>query len=287
MTELPSQHLDASAAGDHQPPGEDPAAAREARYRQAIDEALRIGREAAAATGSPAKYSLGEMMLVVTLLGVMLALIRAFGLWGATVSFLGCLAWTNVIYPRWHPAALAQQHLVFDCVWGLLMPLVCLACDPFVFKDHRELIEGAFYFQSFGAYEPSFRRESVAAYCCIGWQMSLLVYWLLFRPWLARFSGFFLGSWIVGAMFAGVLGILLAPLGLVGSIAGIGLIAFTPLLTTYVAARRMKQTIDDGILESSEQSITMFWILAAGGFILSWLIPLQIAGWIKFAWDLS
>jgi hypothetical protein len=250
---------------------------REARFRAAIDQALQLSRAAELDIAPPAKYSLGELMLVVTLLAVSLALMRAFGLWGATVTFVGCLAWTNLLYPRWHPQDQAQQALVFDLVWGLFMPVAALVCDPFVFKDHRELLEGAFHFQAFGNYEPNFRRESLAAYLCIAWQMILLMLWLLARPWLTRMAGFFLGSWIVGAMLAGVLGLLLVPLAVVGSFAGIGLVAFTPLFTTYVVSRRMKQAIDDGILDSSETSITLFWLLSAVGFILAWGIPLQLA----------
>jgi hypothetical protein len=259
------------------PPASEDAETREARFRAAIDQALQLSRAAELEVAPPAKYSLGELMLVVTMLGVSLALIRALGLWGATVTFVGCLAWTNLLYPRWHPQDQAQQALVFDLVWGLFMPVAALVCDPFVFKDHRELLEGAFHFQPFGDYEPNFRRESLAAYLCIAWQLILLTLWLLARPWLTRVAGFFLGSWIVGAMISGVIGLLLVPLAIVGSLAGIGLVAFTPLFTTYVVSRRMKQAIDDGILDSSETSITLFWLLSAVGFMLAWGIPLQLA----------
>ncbi|QDU29635.1 hypothetical protein ETAA8_47500 [Anatilimnocola aggregata] len=258
-------------------------AAREARFRRAIDEAMQLAFDGEFAVASPPRYSLRELMLVTTLLAVMLGLIRAFGLWGATITFVASLVWTNVYYPHRTEGNHRRQAFMFDLVWGLLMPIVCLVCDPFVFKDQRELVEQAFNFSRVLPFQPNLRQESIAAYCCIGWQMLLLIVWLLARRWLTKVAGFFLGSWIVGIIIAGVLGVLLAPIALVGSIVGVGLLAFTPLLTTYVAARRMREAIDDGILDSSENSVTIFWLLASFGFISSWLIPFQLAILLKRA----
>ncbi len=258
------------------PAVEEPDAQREARQRQAIAEALDLGREANRREPPP-KYSLQELMLAVTLLATMLGLIRALGMWGAVLTFVGSVVWTNVFYPRWHDGNRPRQVTMFDCVWGLLMPLVCLVCDPFVFKEQPELIDNAFQFGGMTVLRPHFRQEGLAVYCIAAWQMLLLTIWIVGRPWLRPCAGFFLGTWLVGAMFAGVLGILLAPIAAIGSFVGIGLLGFTPLLTAYVVGRRMREAVDDGVLDSSDHSLPIFWLLVALGFMAAWIAPLQLA----------
>lgn len=252
------------------------AAEREARYLQAIDQVRSLQR-AADAQEAPGKFSLLELMVVVTLLAVVLGLIRLLGMWGAVLTFLGCVFWTTRIYPRWHPLDESRQAAMFDGVWGLVMPLVCLACDPFVFKDQQQLIDAAFDFESIRQLRPQFHRESLAVYVFVGWQMLFLSIWILTRPWLSRVAGFFLGTWALGVLFAGVLAALLALPAAIGSVVGIGLLGFTPVFTSYTLGRRMREAIDAGIQLGSDQSLAVFWLLAAFGFMSASLVPMQIA----------
>jgi hypothetical protein len=257
----------------------EPDAMREAQFQQAIDHALTLGQEINRVE-QPARFSLLELMIVVTLLAVMLGLIRSLGMWGAALSFVGAAGWTQLIYPRWHVADRSRQRTMFDCVWGLVMPTVCLVADPFVFKDQPELIDRAFDPRLFYEFSPRLRKENVVIYTFIGWQMLLLFTWIVGRSWLSRGAGAFFGTWIVGAVFAGVLGILLAPIAAIGSIVGIGLLGFTPLFTTYALARRLREAIDDGVLDASDQSVSIFWLFAAFGFMGAWIVPLQLANWL-------
>jgi hypothetical protein len=84
----------------------------------------------------------------------------------------------------------------------------------------------------------------------------------------------------VGGIFAGVLGILLAPIAAIGSFVGIGLLGFTPLFTTYAIGRRLREAIDDGVLDAADQSVPIFWLLTAFGFMAAWLVPLYATSWI-------
>lgn len=260
------------------PKSEEPesAADREVRYMQAIEKVTALQREADAGA-TPGKYSLLELMVVVTLLAVILGLIRLLGMWGAVLSFVGCVAWTNFIYPRWHPTDRPRQAAMFDGVWGLVMPLVCLACDPFVFKEHEQLIDTAFDFRAIQQQQPQFYPQSLAIYVFIGWQMLFLGAWILLRPWLSRLAGFFLGTWALGVMLSGVLAALLAIPAAIGAIVGIGLLGFTPMFTCYAIGRRMREAIDAGIHLGSDQSVAVFWLLAAFGFMGAILVPMQIA----------
>lgn len=249
---------------------------REARYLQAIDQVKALQR-AAEVQEAPGKYSLLELMVVVTLLAVILGLIRLLGMWGAVVTFVGSVTWTTVVYPLWNPTDRARQAAMFDGVWGLVMPLVCLACDPFVFKDQQDLIEAAFDLKAIQGITPRFHRESLTVYAFVGWQMLILCLWIITRPWLNRLAGFFLGTWILGVMFTGVLAALLAIPAAIGAFLGIGLLGFTPIFTSYTIGRRMRETVDAGIHLGSDQSIAVFWLLAALGFMAALLVPLQIA----------
>jgi hypothetical protein len=252
------------------------AAEREARYLRAIDQVKALQR-AADAQEAPGKYSLLELMVVVTLLAVVLGLIRLLGMWGAVLTFLGCVGWTLVIYPRWHPADRSRQAAMFDGIWGMVMPLVCLACDPFVFKEHQELVDAAFDFKDLAGLRPQFHREALVVYAFVGWQMLLLGLWIATRPSLNRLAGFFLGTWALGILFAGVLAALLAIPAAIGSVVGIGLLGFTPIFTSYTLGRRMREAVDAGIHLGSDQSVAVYWLLAAFGFMAAILVPMQIA----------
>jgi hypothetical protein len=254
-------------------------ATREAHYQQAIREALILGKEVNV-TEEPTRFSLFELMVVVTMLAVMLGLIRSLGMWGAVLNFIGAVVWTQWIYPRWHGDSRTKPTTMFDCVWGLIMPVVCLLGDPFIFKDQPDLINGAFDVRQFAQFQPRLRKESLAVYVLIGWQMSTLLLWIVGRPWLARIAGLFFGTWVVGVIFAGVLGILLFPLAAIGSVVGVGLLGFTPLFTTYAIARRLRETIDDGVLDASDRSVPVFWLLTGFGFMGAWVIPLYASSWI-------
>src|SRR5262245_43451773 len=85
----------------------------------------------------PLRFRLGELFAVVTAAAVLLALFRSLGIVGAALSFLAAVGFTNLIYPRWNGVSLARQQAMFDFVWGLVMPIVCLAFDPFVFKENN------------------------------------------------------------------------------------------------------------------------------------------------------
>ena len=278
ISDIPS-----AVTGLPEPPGETDAA-REARFQLAIDQALQVSCNAeqdaavaakeAAAREPPAKYSLREMMLLITMLAVVLGLVRAFGLWGGLATWLGAMAWTTLIYPVWHPKQERRQATMFDWIWGLLLPLVCLGCDPMVFRDTNLAVAGDLMVHDF---QFGFRRETSAAYCFILWQMLFLFVWLVGRGNLARFAGFFLGSFIAAVIFTALLGALLLVPAIIGTLfAGIGLMGFTPLFTCYVFARRIRET-----RQMMGNELVYFWLLAALGFALAIVAPLLIAAMLQ------
>jgi len=253
-------------------PPDETVAARDARYQQAIDLALAVSREAAA-RNAPAKFSLRELMLLVTLLAVVLGLIRGFGIWGGLVTFVCAVIWSKWVYPHWHPDDPRRQATMFDWIWGLLMPFVCLICDPFVFRDTDfQFGVGNVMFHDI---ESGLRRETIAAYCFILWQMLFLFIWLVGRERCTRFAGWFLGNFAAAIIFTALLGMLLIVPAVIGSAIGVGLMGFTPLFTSYVFARRVRETI-----ESVDEAYS-FTLLATLGFLAAIVVPLRIAALLQ------
>src|SRR5687767_4203657 len=85
----------------------------------------------------PLRFSLAQLLIGTTIVAVLLALFRALGIWGAVLSFGAALIFTLLIYPQTRRGHAQQQALMFDFVWGIVMPVVCLVFDPFVFKQEN------------------------------------------------------------------------------------------------------------------------------------------------------
>src|SRR5215471_8761464 len=85
-----------------------------------------------AQSAKPLRFRLAELFCVITAAAGLLALFRSMGIFGALFAFITGLAFTNQLYPNWRSKQ--DQEAMFDFIWGVVMPIVCLAFDPFVFK---------------------------------------------------------------------------------------------------------------------------------------------------------
>jgi hypothetical protein len=107
-------------------------------------------------------------------------------------------------------------QVAFDVVAGILLPLLCLALDPIVFR-------------SVGVLEP----YAGPAYGTMGLSFLSLAIWLIVRR-----AGFVMGGALAaGAGFALVVGIILLPYSVFGMLALIGVLGFSPFLTSFVYLR--------------------------------------------------
>lgn len=107
-------------------------------------------------------------------------------------------------------------QLVFDIVFGVLLPIGCLIADPIVFRA--------------GLGDPLFGRYALFAYMVVGSAIFALIFWLLWRGLPAFLAGFFLAD----AIFALMLGVVLLPFSAMGLAIGIGVLGFSPFLTFVV-----------------------------------------------------
>jgi hypothetical protein len=190
------------------------------------------------------RFTLQEIFLATTIAAVMLALFRSIGIFGAVFSFLFALIDTLDVIPRLFQKDLPRQRLYFDFVWGIVMPIVCLVFDPFVFKSGDLNVPWEI--------QPPFSNKAVVsklqinAFAYYAWpflagQIASLGLVLACGKSLRRIAPFLAGVLATGFLAAACLGVLLALPAAMGTLAfGIGLLGFTPIFTSFAFFRRMR-----------------------------------------------
>jgi hypothetical protein len=112
----------------------------------------------------------------------------------------------------------SRWQVAFDLAAGILLPLVCLAADPIVFRGDSFM-------------PPLLGHRALLCYAAIGTSLLALALWLLCRRPAALLAGFLLA----GALFALLLGVFLLPFSMIGLFAnGLGALGLSPFLTAFV-----------------------------------------------------
>ena len=146
-----------------------------------------------------------------------------------------------------------SAQLSFDVVFGIALPILCVAFDPIVFQ-------------------PSFGGSFLDGYQAA----ALLVVFIgigAISLWLAtgRLAAMLTGVLALCGCFAGVLGILLLPLSVLGTLyAGIGLLGFTPFFTAFAFARNAVRAWSTAVQRSNRQ------VVAITATISFTLIPIAV-----------
>lgn len=207
---------------------------------------LRVTTNAAPAPAesmhSEGQFGVGSLLLFMTAAAVALAAVRAWGWVTSVPIFVAAVAGTFWIYPWIKPGQIAAQKRFFDAVWGLLMPIVCLALDPLLFKsDQTDLMNGSPWLDHSSGFG-QLNAAALVGYPLFAIQITLLALWLLAATRLRRWASFFAGVFAVGMCAAGALSIILSPVAFIGCfLYGVGLPGFTPIFTTFSYARRCEQ----------------------------------------------
>ena len=110
-------------------------------------------------------------------------------------------------------AATLFRNPVTAVALGIVLPLICIAFDPIVFRT------------TFG--QPILGSYKVSGYGFMALSMLVLAAWLSVRRLPSLFCGFLFG----GCVFAVVLGVALLPMSVIGLFAIIGILGFSPFLT--------------------------------------------------------
>ncbi|MEX2173399.1 MAG: hypothetical protein WD872_03500 [Pirellulaceae bacterium] len=190
----------------------------------------------------PLRFRVVDLLVATTLAAMLLALFRALGIWGAALSFGAALIFTLIIYPRMYPGRREQQALMFDFVWGLAMPLVCLVYDPVVFKD-GDLRPPIDFVDWAGPplLSARLRDRAFLAYPVLLWQLMALAIVLVVGRLQGQWAAIVAGMLFVGSASAALIGIVLLPFSTLGLVVVIGILGYTPLLTAYSYGRRVRQ----------------------------------------------
>jgi len=191
-----------------------------------------------AQSAQPLRFRLAELFCVITATAALLALFRAIGIFGALFAFITALAFTNQLYPNWRSKQ--DQETMFDFIWGVVMPVVCLVFDPFVFKFNEDVFVAA----DSALFAPVLSTAQFAAYAAPAYAFILsqwfcLAFLLVIGRPAPRLAAFCCGFLSVGFLFAGLLGVLLFIPSVLGLfVLGIGILGFTPLFTARAYYRR-------------------------------------------------
>jgi hypothetical protein len=121
--------------------------------------------------------------------------------------------------------------------------------------------------------DPLLTNYQTLAYLFSAFEIVTLGLWLTFRARTGLLSGFLGGVLLAGGIFCIALGAILAPYSLLGLIVGIGILGFTPFLTSFVYFRNgyravMKSSAVDAPIPVS--AIVLGCLIAlAGPFVVS------------------
>jgi len=113
-------------------------------------------------------------------------------------------------------------QVVFDVVFGILMPLVCFYFDPGIIRGTRSTPLGEF---------------SIFIYGFSGVAILTLSVWIFLGDRLRSLTPIFGGVLLAGAMVSFAIGVMILPLTLIGIIFVIGLLGFVPFITGFVYLR--------------------------------------------------
>lgn len=160
------------------------------------------------------------------------------------------------------PQTTAKQTR-FDWVFGVILPIICFAFDPIVFRDGDALGMWLGKFQVFAYVLSIASIMSMAA-------------WLLWRERLGWAIPFLAGLFAAGSVVSLIVGIALLPLSLLGLIILIGVLGFTPFFTAFVYLRNSYRALYRyDLFGETKYSVRAFILAAVFGVIIPFVIHQQ------------
>jgi hypothetical protein len=219
------------------------------------------------------QFRLATLFVGTTVAALLLAVLSKFGIWGAVLAFLAA-----AVYSAVHQLSRLDtpgRRFAFDLVWGTVLPLVCLLCDPILFQNRVNVSwdplsphDNALF------HEFNLTPWALGAYAGFGMQMAILAAWLFAGPVMGKTSALFSGGLAVGSAMSIAAGIAILPYSLIGSLMlGLGLPGLTPFFTAYVFIRRMREAWKAG---RSRLRGWQFFALFAAGALIAAALPLAV-----------
>lgn len=133
----------------------------------------------------------------------------------------------------------------FDWIFGVVLPVICFAFDPVVFKGNAL---GTAYL---GEYRPF-------AYILSFVSIMAMTAWLIWGAKLKWLGAFLAGLFTIGGAISLAIGVVLLPISLLGLLILVGALGFTPLFSALVYLRNAfrsyqsaKPFLENGVLINS------------------------------------
>jgi hypothetical protein len=124
----------------------------------------------------------------------------------------------------------SRPQVIFDLLFGAVAPVLCFVFDPIVFKSRE-----------FG--DALFPKYQAFVYLVSGLEILLLIVLISFGKGLQSTSRIVGGMLMSGAIFSGLIGVVLLPFSFLGLFLGIGVFGFIPFLTALVYLRNAKSAL--------------------------------------------
>jgi hypothetical protein len=208
---------------------------------------------------TPLQFGIRDLLIVQTVCAVCFGLFVMVGIF-AVMAIL--IATVIASFVQVKPERAKVKRFCIDLLGGVILPVLCLAYDPFVFREHPE-------WQAFG-------------YIFIGMQMVVLVGWMTLGWSFRRGSALIAGFLAVGAGVSGIMGVLLALFSVVGLFYfGIGILGFTPFLTCVVFARNARQAMRQAAADGQPISLLLSLLRALLAVVIPALLYGMAGPWIE------
>jgi hypothetical protein len=154
---------------------------------------------------------------------------------------------------------------IFDWAFGVIVPLMCVAADPIVFRS------AGLGTPLFGTYRPFAYLLSIAS-------ILSMAAWLLWGPKLKWLAAPMSGLFYIGGAVSLLVGIVLVPFSILGIMFYlIGFLGFTPLLSAIVFLRNASRAYKASLIALEDETAWRAAVLAGlFSFVIPYVINVQI-----------
>jgi hypothetical protein len=158
------------------------------------------------------QFGLRTLLALPVVFAVVFPLVKCFNAFGLLAVFAATVALQWIPFER---RSSALRRVAVDLAWGIVMPVLCLLYDPMFFREAGWV--------------------GILGYLAIGTQMLWLLVWLTVGARACWLAGILAGALSVGVGVAVLVGVLLLPMSVIGTLAAvIGLLGFTPWFTAWI-----------------------------------------------------
>lgn len=150
----------------------------------------------------------------------------------------------------------------WDWAFGVVMPTLCIAADPIIFRSSLELGGSAWLgnFQT-GAY-------ALGILSTMG-----MVAWLIWGERLGAWQPLLAGLFFIASIAAFVTGVVMLPVSLLGLILVIGIFGFTPFFSSFIFLRNAVRTFQGA---STSMRKDYIWYAAIVAALYAVVVPIVL-----------